>query len=137
MRWIDRLGAAQRVVVVIALGLALGSPQASYLTSLGTRTGWYAYAPLSGQVFQPPGIGEPGWLRVIIWLAATRLLDTHVADSATTIPWPGQSRMIVPVNRSVGGTRARRSGSDVDKAESGKLRSGSSWLFLAYRRWHT
>lgn len=72
MRWIDRLGAAQRVVVVIALGLALGV-LASYLTSLGTRTGWYAYAPLSGQVFQPPGIGEPGWLRVIIWLAAISL----------------------------------------------------------------
>lgn len=72
MRWIDRLGTAQRVVVVIALGLALGV-LASYLTSLGTRTGWYAYAPLSGQVFQPPGIGEPGWLRVIIWLAAISL----------------------------------------------------------------
>ena len=72
MRWIDRLGTAQRVVVVIALGLALGVV-ASYLTSLGTRTGWYAYAPLSGQVFQPPGIGPPGWLRVIIWLAAISL----------------------------------------------------------------
>jgi hypothetical protein len=72
MRWIDRLGTAQRIVVVIALGLALGV-LASYLTSLGTRTGWYAYAPLSGQVFQPPGIGVPGWLRVIIWLAAISL----------------------------------------------------------------
>ena len=72
MRWIDRLGTAQRVVVVTALGLALGI-LAGYLTSLGTRTGWYAYAPLSGQAFQPPGIGEPGWLRVIIWLAAVSL----------------------------------------------------------------
>ena len=69
MRWIDRLGRAQRVVVVIALGLALGI-LASYLTSLGTRTGWYAYAPLSGQSFQPQSIGEPDWLRLIIWLAA-------------------------------------------------------------------
>ena len=41
MGWIDRLGTAQRVVIVIALGLALGI-LASYLTSLGTRTGWYA-----------------------------------------------------------------------------------------------
>jgi heme/copper-type cytochrome/quinol oxidase subunit 1 len=72
MRWIDRLGAAQRAVIVIALGLALGI-LASYLTSLGTRTGWYAYAPLSGSVFHPPGIGEPGWLRVVIWLAAVSL----------------------------------------------------------------
>jgi heme/copper-type cytochrome/quinol oxidase subunit 1 len=69
MRRIGRLGRAQRVVVVVALGLALGIV-ASYLTSLGTRTGWYAYAPLSGQVFEPKGIGEPGWLRLIIWLAA-------------------------------------------------------------------
>jgi len=67
----DRLSMAQRVVVVVALGLALGIV-ASYLTSL-RRTGWYAYAPLSGQVFQPQGTGEPGWLRLIIWLAATSL----------------------------------------------------------------
>lgn len=72
MRWIGRLSTAQRVVVVVALGLALGVV-ASYLTGLDTRTGWYAYAPLSGQSFQPPGIGEPGWLRLIIWLAAISL----------------------------------------------------------------
>jgi heme/copper-type cytochrome/quinol oxidase subunit 1 len=69
MRWIDRLSTAQRIVVVIALGLALGIV-AGYLAGLGARTGWYAYAPLSGQLFQPQGIGEPGWLRLIIWLAA-------------------------------------------------------------------
>jgi heme/copper-type cytochrome/quinol oxidase subunit 1 len=62
---------AQRFVVVVALGLTLGIV-ASYLTSL-RRTGWYAYAPLSGQVFQQQGIGEPGWLRLIIWLAAISL----------------------------------------------------------------
>jgi heme/copper-type cytochrome/quinol oxidase subunit 1 len=45
---------------------------ASYLASLGARTGWYGYAPLSGQLFQP-GLGEPGWLRLIIWLAAISL----------------------------------------------------------------
>jgi heme/copper-type cytochrome/quinol oxidase subunit 1 len=72
MHWIDRLGTAQRVVVTVALGLALGIV-ASYLTSLGTETGWYAYAPLSRQVLQPQGIGEPGWLRLIIWLAAVSL----------------------------------------------------------------
>jgi hypothetical protein len=72
MRWIDRLSTAQRVVVVVALGLALGIV-ASYLASLGTRGGWYGYAPLSGQLFQPQLMGEPGWLRLIIWLAAISL----------------------------------------------------------------
>jgi hypothetical protein len=72
MRWIDRLSKDQRVVVVVALGLALGAV-ASWLTNLGTRFGWYAYAPLTGQAFQPQGIGEPGWLRLIIWLAAISL----------------------------------------------------------------
>jgi heme/copper-type cytochrome/quinol oxidase subunit 1 len=72
MRGVDRLSTAQRVVVIIALGLALAIA-ASYLTSLGTRAGWYAYAPLTGQAFSPPGFGEPGWLRVIIWLAAISL----------------------------------------------------------------
>ena len=71
MRRMDRLNTAQRFVVVVALGLTLGIV-ASYLTSL-RRTGWYAYAPLSGQVFQPQGIGEPGWVRLIIWLAAISL----------------------------------------------------------------
>lgn len=81
MRRIDRLSTAQRVVVIIALGLALAIV-ASYLTSLGTRAGWYAYAPLTGQAFSPPGPGEPGWLRVIIWLAAISL---WAAASATVL----------------------------------------------------
>jgi len=60
------------IVVVVALGLGLAIV-ASYLTSLGTRSGWYAYAPLTGEPFQPSGIGEPGWLRLVIWLAAVSL----------------------------------------------------------------
>ena len=78
---IDRLSTAQRVVVIIALGLALAIV-ASYVTSLGTRAGWYAYAPLTGQAFSPPGFGEPGWLRMIIWLAAIGL---WAAASATLL----------------------------------------------------
>ena len=81
MRRIDRLGTSQRVVVIIALGLAL-AVVASYVTSLGTRAGWYAYAPLTGQAFPPPGSGEPGWLRMIIWLAAIGL---WAAASATVL----------------------------------------------------
>jgi len=72
MRWIDKLSMAQRVVVVIALAVALGAI-ASYLTSLGMRSGWYAYYPLTGQQYQPPGNGLPGWLRLIIWLGAIGL----------------------------------------------------------------
>lgn len=70
MRWIDRLNIGQRVVAVITLGLSLGVV-ASYLTGLGVRTGWYAYSPLTAQV--GPNTGEPGWLRLVIWLAAISL----------------------------------------------------------------
>jgi hypothetical protein len=70
MRWIDKLAKAQRVVVVVALGvafLALGS----YLPSLGQHEfiiGWTGYAPLS-----TPDTGWPNWLRLIVWLALTGL----------------------------------------------------------------
>ncbi len=68
MRWIDGLSKAQRVRVVIALGLALGT-LGSYIVSLGggVASGWYAYSPLTTELY-PPGSGLHGWLRVIIWL---------------------------------------------------------------------
>ena len=72
MRWNDRLHLAQRIVVIIALGLALAIV-AGYLTSLGTSAGWYAYSPLTRSVISQQGMGEPGWLRMIIWLAAISL----------------------------------------------------------------
>jgi heme/copper-type cytochrome/quinol oxidase subunit 1 len=92
MGWIDRLNLAQRVVVVITLGLALGIV-ASYLTGLGlgVRTGWYAYAPLSGQL-QGPGIGEPGWLRLIIWLAAVSLWSLTSLRVLSQSPGPVRLR---------------------------------------------
>jgi heme/copper-type cytochrome/quinol oxidase subunit 1 len=90
MRWIDRLNMAQRVVVVIALGLTLGIV-AGYLTGLGVRTGWYAYAPLSGQVL-PPGIGEPGWLRLVIWLAAISLWALTSLRVLSQSPGPAARR---------------------------------------------
>ena len=69
MPLIDELSRAQRVVVVIALGLALGAI-GSYLMTLGSGTGfgWYAYAPLN-TTLRPPGTGLATWLRLIIWLA--------------------------------------------------------------------
>ena len=91
MRWIDKLNMAQRVVVVITLGLALGIV-AGYLTAgVGVRTGWYAYAPLSGQL-QGPGIGEPGWLRLIIWLAAVSLWSLTSLRVLSQSPGPAARR---------------------------------------------
>ena len=100
MHWIDRLTTAQRVVVAVALGLALGIV-ASYLAGLGTRTGWYGYAPLSGQVFQPPGTGEPRWLRLIIWLAAISLWA--FASVRVLRPTPGHTTSELPHPRAAGG----------------------------------
>ena len=69
MRWIDGLSKAQRVVVVIAVGLALWAV-GSYVVSLGSGGfGWTGYAPFSaGGGFAPPSRGLHDWLRLIIWL---------------------------------------------------------------------
>jgi heme/copper-type cytochrome/quinol oxidase subunit 1 len=73
MRLTDGLSRAQRLVVVVALGLALGA-LGSYLTSLGGRPafGWYAYSPLTSSAYAPGG-GLAGWLRLVIWLALIAL----------------------------------------------------------------
>jgi heme/copper-type cytochrome/quinol oxidase subunit 1 len=73
MRLINRLSTAQRVVVVVAIGLAL-AVVGRYLVSLGggPRFGWYAYSPLTAQVWAP-GTGLPAWLRLIIWLGVIGL----------------------------------------------------------------
>jgi hypothetical protein len=69
MRLTDRLSQPQKIVVVIALGMAFGAA-GMYLVNLGYTAGggWYAYAPLS-QAAYPPDTGLAGWLRLIIWLA--------------------------------------------------------------------
>jgi heme/copper-type cytochrome/quinol oxidase subunit 1 len=60
----------QRVVIVIAVGIALATV-GWYLTRLGSpRFGWYAYSPLAHAV-GPPNTGMPAWLRLIIWLGLT------------------------------------------------------------------
>jgi hypothetical protein len=90
MHWIDGLSKSQRVVVVVALGIALGVV-GSYLVSLGSGSpiGWYAYSPFTSAVY-PPGRGLHDWLRVIIWLAliglwaiaSIRLLRPESANAA-------------------------------------------------------
>jgi heme/copper-type cytochrome/quinol oxidase subunit 1 len=73
MRLTDRLSLPQRIVLVIALGVACGAA-GSYLSSLGNTAafGWYAYAPLSQSVY-PPHTRLAGWLLLIIWLALIAL----------------------------------------------------------------
>ena len=72
MRWLDRLSRDQRVVLVAALGIALGA-LARYLSGLGNRSGWFAYAPLTAQSYHPPATAEPGSLRLAIWTVAAVL----------------------------------------------------------------
>jgi hypothetical protein len=70
VRLTDRLNTAQRVVIVVAIGIALAAI-GIYLASLGSpRPGWYIYAPLANGI-GPPRTGLPGWLRLIIWLGLT------------------------------------------------------------------
>jgi hypothetical protein len=67
---IDKLGKAQRVVVVVALGVAFLAV-GSYLLSLGQPgipLGWSGYAPFVAQ-----NLGRPGWFDLLVWLALTLL----------------------------------------------------------------
>jgi hypothetical protein len=70
VRLIDGLNRAQRVVIVVAIAIALAAV-GLYLTRLGSpRLGWHAYPALAPGV-GPPGTGLPAWLRLIIWLGLT------------------------------------------------------------------
>jgi heme/copper-type cytochrome/quinol oxidase subunit 1 len=68
MRRVRPWGLAQRIILVIALALAL-SVLGRYLVSLGHRSdfGWFAYAPVSS-IVPAPSVGPRPWVRVLIWL---------------------------------------------------------------------
>ena len=66
MRRVRSLRAAQRVVLVVALGAALVAV-GDYVTTLGRFTGWTGYAPLATGA--PPLGGLHPWLRLLVWLA--------------------------------------------------------------------
>jgi len=66
MRRVRSLRAAQRVVLVVALGAALVAV-GDYVTTLGRFTGWTGYAPLATGA--PPVGGLHPWLRLLVWLA--------------------------------------------------------------------
>ncbi|HEY0936637.1 MAG TPA: hypothetical protein VGD91_23250 [Trebonia sp.] len=69
----DRLSQPQKVVIVIALGMALAAAGA-YVAGLGNATGsgWYAYAPLQQGPFTGAGAafsahtGLRAWQRLLI-----------------------------------------------------------------------
>ena len=75
-----------------ALGLAIWFV-GSYLVSLGTIFGWYAYSPLTLAPYAP-GRGLHGWLRLIIWLvltgvwalASVRVLRPASENAASELP---------------------------------------------------
>ncbi len=71
MRLTDGLNTAQRIVIVVAMGIALAAI-GRYLVSLGSgfHVGWYGYRALPARL-GPPGTGLPRWLRLIIWLGIT------------------------------------------------------------------
>lgn len=63
---IDGLNLVQRIVIVVALGVAL-SDLASYLINMVTYTGWTAYAPLTTGSSAP---ALRAWIRPVINLAS-------------------------------------------------------------------
>ena len=64
----DRLNLAQRIVLVIALAVAL-QILGVYIVTLGKGSvfGWTAYAPLT-QSLNIPNPGLPIWGRLLVWL---------------------------------------------------------------------
>jgi hypothetical protein len=81
VRPIDRLSKPQRIIVVIALGIAFDAV-GTYVMNRGNpfaNSGWYGFAPLtpgisefSGGFYAVP-TGLHGWVRLLIWLALIAL----------------------------------------------------------------
>ena len=69
MRGFSSWRAAQRIILVIGLGLGL-AVLGRYLVSLGRAGtfGWFAYAPLNSTLSNVHRGVRP-WLRLVIWLA--------------------------------------------------------------------
>jgi len=69
MQRVDRLGIAQRIIVVVALGLAL-AVTGEFITSIGSPAanfGWFGYAPLTGSILT--GSTLSNWEQLLVWLA--------------------------------------------------------------------
>lgn len=74
MRYLDRLGLAQRIVLVIGLALALLT-LGIYVVSIGNPTGnfgWFGYAPLTSRILvEDPALAP--WQQLLIWLGLVGL----------------------------------------------------------------
>ena len=70
MRFLDRLGLSQRIVLVIALALFLGAV-GIYLVTLGTPTaylGGFGYTPLRPGINIIRGPDLPTWAQLLVWM---------------------------------------------------------------------
>lgn len=84
MSFRDRLTLPQRVVIVVALGLAARIVQWWLLEEHGTEGGWFNYAPNSGLAYGPPERFSPlvvavgslallaAWCAASVWLLNVR-----------------------------------------------------------------
>jgi hypothetical protein len=73
VQWIEKLSKAQRVVLVVAIGVALLAV-GDFLLSLGQHGfafGWTGYASLTA--LAASGAGPSAWVRLVVWLALTCL----------------------------------------------------------------
>jgi heme/copper-type cytochrome/quinol oxidase subunit 1 len=69
MRFVERLGLAQRVVAVVAFGLVCGVV-GEFIVSLGSGgadTGWFGYAPLTTSIAVSSD-QLSGWEQLLVWL---------------------------------------------------------------------
>lgn len=86
MRLIDGLNTAQRVVVVVAAGIALAAV-GLFLAGIGSpRFGGHSYVLHVATGFRPPSARLAGWMRLIIWL----VLDGIWAVASVVVLRPPQ-----------------------------------------------
>jgi hypothetical protein len=73
MRLLKRLGLAQRIVIVVALGLALGALGNFIVAGVefGANFGWFGYAPLANNSFVTINSNLAPWQELLIWLGLT------------------------------------------------------------------
>jgi hypothetical protein len=70
MDLVDRMGFAQRIIVIVALGLGLEAT-GTFITELGSPAanfGWFGYAPLTRSI-QTVGSTLSDWEQLLVWLA--------------------------------------------------------------------
>ena len=91
MKYLDRLGLAQRIILVVASALLLGTVGV-YVSTLGTPTanfGWFGYAPLSGGIHVvSDGPDLTAWQQLLVWIGL--ILVWAVGSVVVLKPRPNQ-----------------------------------------------